>query len=229
MAKHIGIVACSAEGAALCYRTICQLAAARLGEHQHPEITMHTYPLARYMKAIHAGDWEQVAGLMISSTRKLHSCGAEIAICPDNTVHQAFELVAATSPLPWLHIAEEVARQAEEMGCTRLAVTGTNYLMEGPVYPAAAAKFQLDCELPLPADRRRIDRIIFKELVNGICSEQSRLYLNQVIQQLRQRGCEAVVLGCTELPLLVDPADCPLPVLDSTRILAKAALTAALS
>jgi len=224
MAKHIGIIACSAEGAALCYRTICAEAPQEMGEHCHPEITMHTHPLSEYMVYIRAGDWDGVAKLMLSSAHKVAQAGAEIAICPYNTIHQAFEFVAKQSPIPWLHIAETVAQGAKQHGFNRLAITGTKYLMTGPVYPEALKKFGIPYEIPVGDDREKIDRIIFTELVNGVFLEKSRLYFNEVIQKLKDKGCDAVVLGCTEIPLLVEPDNCPLPTLDSTRLLAGAAL-----
>ncbi len=224
MAKHIGIVACSAEGAALCYRTICMEAPALMGEHNHPEISMHTHPLADYMDCIRKGDWDGVGELMLSSARKLAGAGAEFAICPDNTIHQAFAQATARSPIPWLHIAEVVAEAAAARGFRRLAVLGTKYLMSGPVYPDVLERQGIECRIPEEAERKRIDAIIFKELVNGIFLEYSRRYFNSVIQKLKDQGCDAVVLGCTEIPLLVDANDCPLPVLDSTRLLARAAL-----
>ena len=228
MAKHIGIVACSAEGAALCYRTLCAEAPALMGEHMHPEVSMHTHPLGEYMVHIRAGDWEAVAGLMRSSVEKLASIGAQLAICPDNTIHQAFDLVAPHSPIPWLHIARVVGEEALARGYGRLAITGTKYLMTGPVYPGALEALGLAHEIPDEAQRERIDTIIFKELVNGVFLEESRLYFNSVIGGMKGHGCDAVVLGCTEIPLIVDPEDCPLPTLDSTRLLARAALREAL-
>ncbi len=224
MAKHIGIVACSAEGAALCYRTLCTEAPALMGEYLHPEVSMHTYPLGQYMEHIRSGNWDAVAALMRSSAEKLASIGARLAICPDNTIHQAFDLAAAEAPISWLHIADAVAQEAREHQYKLLGITGTRYLMTGPVYPTRLARNYIDCEIPEPPDRERIDQIIFKELVNGIFKEESRIYFNEVIRKLKNKGCDAVVLGCTEIPLLVDPEDCPLPVLDSTRLLARAAL-----
>ena len=229
MPKHIGIVGCSAEGAALCYRTICGEAPPLMGEHMHPEVSMHTHPLADYMVSIRTGDWEKVAALMLSSAQKVSQIGAEFAICPDNTIHEAFEFVKEKSPIPWLHIAEAVADKAMEEGFKELAILGTKYLVTGPVYPTTLEKFDISSQIPDEADRERMDEIIFKELVNGIFSEKSRYYFNDVIDKLKNRGCDAVVLGCTEIPLLVDPDDCPLPVLDSTRLLARAALKEALA
>ncbi len=229
MAKHIGIVACSAEGAALCYRTICGEAPALMGEHMHPEVTMHTHPLAEYMVHIRSGDWKKVADLMLSSARNVARVGAQFAICPDNTIHEAFDFVKTQSPIPWLHIAEAVAAQSQAQGYRKLAILGTKYLMVGPVYPTILEKFKISSQIPDAGDRDRIDKIIFEELVNGVFNAQSRRYFNTVIARLKKRGCEAAVLGCTEIPLLVDPHDCPLPVLDSTRLLARAALKEALA
>lgn len=224
MAKHIGIVACSAEGAALCYRTLCAEAPAFMGEHKHPEVSMHTHPLSDYMVHIRSGDWIEVAKLMLSSAQNLASIGAQFAICPDNTIHQAFELVAAESPIPWLHIAEAVANEAKTRGVKTLAIIGTKYLMTGPVYPETLRKFSIACQIPEEPDRERINTIIFKELVNGVFTDESRLYFNAVIQKMKDQGCDGVVLGCTEIPLIVNENDCPLPTLDSTRLLARAAL-----
>jgi aspartate racemase len=229
MAKHIGIVACSAEGAALCYRTICSEAPRMMGEHRHPEITMHTHPLADYMGPIRSGDWERVAEIMLSSTGKLAQAGADFAVCPDNTIHQAFEFVKPRSPIPWLHIAEAVAEEAKKKGFGRLAVLGTKYLMTGPVYPEVLKRFGMACEIPDATARDRIDEMIFKELVNAIFREKSRLYFNEVMEVMKNKGCDAAVLGCTEIPLIVDPADAPLPTLDSTRLLARAALRKAIA
>lgn len=228
MAKHIGIVACSAEGAALCYRTICMEAPRWMGEHRHPEITMHTHPLADYMVPIRAGDWKGVASLMLSSARKAAQVGADFAICPDNTIHQAFDHVKKESPIPWLHIAESVAQEAKGRGFQRLAILGTKYLMTGPVYPETLRRFGISSAIPDAETRERIDEIIFNELVNAVFKETSRLFFNEVMDELKREGCEAAVLGCTEIPLIVRPEDAPLPTLDSTRLLARAALRAAI-
>ncbi len=228
MAKHIGIVACSAEGAALCYRTICAEAGAVMGEHCHPEITMHTYPLSEYMVRIRAGQWDEVGELMIRSAKIIAEAGADFAICPDNTIHQSYEMAVRQSSLPWLHIAEIVAEEAEQKGFGQLGILGTKYLMAGPVYPDALRKSNIGSQIPNEEQREQIDNIIFSELVNGVFSEESRLYFNEVIDELKQAGCDGVVLGCTEIPLLVEPEDCPLATLDSTRLLARAALRKAI-
>src|SRR6478672_10135267 len=192
MTQHIGIVACSAEGAALCYRTIALEGAHAMGNHDHPEVSMHTHALARYMSCIQAGDWPGVADLMLSSADKLAAAGADFLICPDNTIHQAFALVEQRSPRPWLHIAQEVASEARRSQFKRIGVLGTRYLMEG--------------------------------LVNAQFLPRSLAYFQEVIRTLGDQGCDAVVLGCTEIPLLVTPDSSSLPTLDSTRLLARAAV-----
>jgi aspartate racemase len=224
MAKHIGIVACSYEGAALCYQTICNEGSQYLGEHSHPEISLHNHPLNEYMKFIRNGDWEGVAGLMLSSSEKLYKAGADFLISPDNTIHQAFSLVIERSPLPWLHIGKEVAKTAELNKYKKLGILGTKFLMEGPVYPEILAERKISFCIPAEEQRFKINDIIFNELVYGIINEASKEYFLNVIDELRSEGCDSVVLGCTEIPLIVLPEESSLPVLDSTRILARAAL-----
>jgi len=229
VAQHIGIVAGSAEGAALCYRTICLEALAVMGEHNHPEITMNSVPMAEHMRYIRANDWKALAATLAASARKVAQAGAAFAICPDNTYHQAFEYLIPQSPIPWLHIAKAVAAEAHSLGYARLGILGTKYLTESSVYPEALKEFRIESQIPDEADREKINEIIFKQLVNGIFPEASRLYFNEVADKLKARGCDAVVLGCTEIPLIVRPDDTPLPTLDSTRLLARAALKRALA
>lgn len=225
---HIGIVACSTEGAALCYRTISFEGSRLLGRHDHPEVSLHSFPLARYMKSIDSGDWAGVAELMLASADKLAKAGADFLICPDNTIHQAFDLVEHRSPRPWLHIAREVAKEAQRHNYKRLAVLGTRYLMEGPVYPEALEAAGIEHRIPSAVERENINEIIFDELVNGEFLPRSLAYYVDVIRSLKDDGCDAVVLGCTEIPLLVTAESSPLPTLDSTRLLAQSAVRKAI-
>jgi aspartate racemase len=225
---HIGIVACSTEGAALCYRTISLEGGQMIGKHDHPEVSLHSFALAEYMKRIDAGDWAGVAQMMLASAEKLAKAGADFLICPDNTIHQAFGLIEYRSPRPWLHIAREVAAEANRCGYKRLAVLGTKYLMEGPVYREALQAAGIEHRVPAAEQRQRINQIIFDELVNAQFLPRSLAYHVEVIRGLKDEGCDAVVLGCTEIPLLVQPAVSPLPTLDSTRLLARAAVRKAL-
>ncbi len=224
MTQHIGIVACSAEGASLCYRTICTEGAQLLGPHAHPEVSMHTPSLADYMERIYRDDWPGVGELMLASAEKLARIGADFLVCPDNTIHQALPYVEPRSPLPWLHIADVVAGQAVERGFRRLAITGTKWLVESEVYPQKLTARGLAFLRPTGEEREQVNRFIMDELVYGVTTAQALAYFQQVIGRMKGEGCDAVVLGCTEIPLLMNDANSPLPTLDSTRLLARAAL-----
>lgn len=224
MTQHIGIVGCSAEGAALCYRTICAEGEGLLGPHAHPEVSMHTPSLADYVACLERGDVEGIGKLMLASAEKLAAAGADFLICPDNTIHQAFDYVAPRSPLPWLHIAEEVAAVAVDRGFKHLALTGTKWLVESDVYPEKLTARGLDFARPSADARIEINRIIMDELVKGLFKPEGIAYFQEVITGLKNDGCDAVILGCTEIPLILNDGNAPLPTLDSTRLLARAAL-----
>jgi len=228
MTQHIGIVACSAEGAALCYRTLCAEGAQLLGPHAHPEVSMHTHALADYVKHLDRGDWQGVGELMLSSANKLAKGGADFLICPDNTIHQAMPYVEPRSPLRWLHIAEVVASRAVERGFRRLGVLGTRWLVDGEVYPEKLSARGLEYVRPSKAERDEINRIIMEELVYGVFKPESVAYHQRVIGRMKDERCDAVVLGCTEIPLIMNDSNSPLPTLDSTRLLARAALREAM-
>lgn len=230
MTQHIGIVGCSAEGAALCYRTICVEGAAKLGlAHAHPEVSMHTHSLADYVACLDAGDLAGVAKLMLSSAEKLAKAGAEFLICPDNTIHQALPHVLPRSPLPWLHIAEVVAAEAVARGYRRLALTGTRWLVDSEVYPEKLEARGLAWVRPTTDERVEINRIIMDELVCSTFTPEAVTYFQRVIGRMKGEGCDSVILGCTEIPLIMNDANSPLPTLDSTRLLARAALKRAVS
>jgi aspartate racemase len=219
--EHIGIVACSAEGAALCYRTICIEGPRVLGaEYAHPPVSLSGESLAEYDRYLQQEDWKQVGELMLRSADKLAKAGADFLICPDNTIHQALPFVEARSPLPWLHIGKVVAAQAERRGFRKPGLLGTHWLVQGPVYPA-------HYERPRPDERQEISRIIMQELVYGVFKPEGIAYHQRVIERYKREGCDAVVLGCTEIPLIISDENSPLPVLDSTRLLARAALSRA--
>ena len=224
MTDHIGIVACSAEGAALCYRTICVEGAELLGPHAHPEVSMHAHSLARYVECLDRDDWHGVAELMLASAHKLARLGADFLICPDNTIHQAYPRVAARSPVAWLHIAEVVASEAAVRGFRRLGLIGTRWLVDSEVYPEKLATRAIAYVRPGVADRNEISRIIMDELVCGVFKAEAVACHLRVIRQMKDEGCDAVVLGCTETPLIINDSNSPLPTLDSTRLLARAAL-----
>lgn len=224
---HIGIVGCSAEGAALCYRTLCAEGPDRLGVHAHPEVSMHTHSLGDYVRCLERGDLDGVGTLMLSSARKLARAGADFLICPDNTIHQALPAIRTASPLPWLHIAEVVADAAAARGFRRLGLTGTRWLVDSAVYPDALAVRGLGCVRPDPADRDAVDRIIMNDLVAGRFTAEAIATFQRLMARMRDMGCDAVILGCTEIPLIMNDGNAPLPTLDSTRLLARAALARA--
>ena len=224
MPQHIGIVGCSAEGAALCYKTICAEGAQFLGPHAHPEVSMHTPSLAEYVECLDRSDLQGVGELMLASAHKLAKTGADFLVCPDNTIHQALPLIEARSPLPWLHIAEVVAAEAVERGFRRLGLTGTRWLVDSEVYPEKLAARGLVCMRPNDAERDDIQRFIMDELVYGVFKPEAVSRFQQVIGRMKDEGCDAAILGCTEIPLIIDDTNSPLPLLDSTRLLARAAL-----
>ncbi len=221
---HVGVVACSSEGAALCYRTLCAEGARLLGPHGHPEVSLHSPSLAQYVELIGLGDWQGVGELMLASAEKLARVGADFLICPDNTIHQALPFIRSRSPLPWLHIAEVVAAHAVQRGFHRLGLTGTRWLVESDVYPEKLAARGLEFLRPSAPEREEMNRIIMDELVCGVFKPEAVAWFHGAIGRLRAAGCDAVVLGCTEIPLVVNEDDSPLPTLDSTRLLARAAL-----
>ena len=230
MSRHIGIVGCSAEGAALCYRTVCLEGAAVLGRaDDHPEVSLHTHSLAEYVVHLDAGDLAGVARLMLDSATKLARAGADFLICPDNTIHEALPLVLPESPRPWLHIAEVVADEARSRGFRRVGIMGTGWLVRSDVYPSRLGAAGIEAVRPSDADRDKTSSIIMSELVRGQFRRDSITELENVAGGLATRGCDAIVLGCTELPLVLGEEVASLPTLDSTRLLARAALRRAVT
>jgi aspartate racemase len=229
MPQHIGIVGCSAEGASLCYRTICTEGERFLGPYGHPEVSMQTPSFADYVKCLDRGDWNAVGALMLSSAEKLAAIGADFLICPDNTIHQALPLIERRSPRPWLHIAEIVAGEAVARGFRRVGILGTSWLVQSEIYPEKLAARGLGYLRPNAAEREEVQRIIMEELVRGVFRSESVSGLAQIIGRLKEKGCDAVVLGCTELPVILNDGNSPLTVLDSTRLLARAALKRAIA
>jgi aspartate racemase len=228
MVKHLGIIAVSFEGAALCYRTFCEKAMALAGDQSHPEVSVHNHSLKDYMDFIENGDWNGVVDLMVSSGKKLAAAGANFAVCPDNTVHQVFEQVAKQSPVPLLSIIDVVSDECKRRGYRKVGVLGTKYTMKGPMYKEALAKRMIKMVVPDAKDKERVNSVIFDELVPEGVTESSVKVLVDVVQKLKNAGCDAVILGCTELPLVLNMKNSPLPVVDSTRLLALKALEHAL-
>jgi aspartate racemase len=225
--RHVGILAHSSEGAALCFRLLCHEGAELLGPYDHPEVTLDFIPLARSMPAWEAGDTGAVRAVLAESAARLARAGADFFVCPDNTAHLALQEPGPALPLPGLHLPEVVAEEAARAGHRRVGVLGTRWTMDGPLYPEALARHGATAVVPGPEDRAAVHRIIFDELLHGEVRDASRRALTGVVERLAGRGCDAVALVCTEIPLLLGPGVSPLPVLDSTRLAARAALQAA--
>jgi aspartate racemase len=221
--RHLGILAHSSEGAALCFRTFCQEGFQRIGPHHHPDVTLDCIAYGSSMAAWDAADYDSVRATLAVSVTRLARAGADFFVCPDNTAHLALERPGPALALPGLHIAEVVAEHAARDGRRRVGVLGTRYTMDGPLYPRALAARGIAAEVPGKGDRHTVNEIIFGELVNGVVTDRSRREYVGVIERLAGRGCDAVALVCTEIPLLVTPEVSPLPTLDSTRLLARAA------
>src|SRR5689334_19649610 len=225
--KHVGILAHSIEGAALCLRTFGQEGFRELGAHMHPDVTLDCIAMGRSMKAWDEADYAPIRAILTESVERLARAGAEFFVCPDNTAHIALEESGEALALPGLHIAQVVTDRAVREGYRQVGVLGTKYTMDGSVYPRALAARGITAEVPGEKERAVVDEIIFSELVNGIFSDASRQKYVEIIEQLRGRGCDAVALVCTEIPLLITPDVSPLPTLDSTRLLAYAAFEVA--
>lgn len=225
--RHLGILAHSIEGAMLCFRTFCHEGFRTLGPHDHPDVTLDCIAMAKCMPGWEAGDHAAVRAVHATSVERLARAGAEFFVCPDNTSHLALEAPGPDLALPGLHIAEEVAAQAGAQGRRRVGVLGTKYTMTGPVYPGALGRRGMEAVVPAAAEREAFNRIIFDELVAGVFTPSSRAVFVRAIESLAGRGCDAVALVCTEIPILIAPEDSPLPTLDSTRLLARAAFEVA--
>jgi aspartate racemase len=226
--KHIGILAHSFEGATLCFHTACMEGVARLGPHMHPEITLTCSPMALVLDAWERGDNAELRGFFMRDAEKLAAAGADLFVLPDNTAHIAMESPGAPFPLPGLHIGEVVAEEAARNGYRKVGILGTKYTMNGPVYSGALGRRGIDWAVPSVDDQMVVNDVIFDELCLGEFKDSSREAYVRIIEALKREGCDSVALVCTEIPLLVTPQVSPLPTLDSTRLLAKAAVEVAI-
>ncbi len=225
---HIGILAHSADGSALCYLEMVRHSARLLGAHQHPEITLSILPMGPVIEAYRRHDLAAVRAHLAATAQRLATTGCDFFACPDNTAHVALETEGPPLPIPGLHIAGIVAERARSEERRRVGLLGTRWTMEGPVYPAAFFRAGIELRVPPPEDREIIDDVIFGELCQGVLRDESRAQYVRIIEGLAAAGCDAVALSCTEIPLLVTPKVSPLPTLDSTRLLAHAAVEVAL-
>jgi len=227
--KTIGIVAHSAEGAALCFLTACHEGAARLGAHMHPTLVMSAVPMGLSMDGWESGDHAAVAAFLAQGVNIVAHAGADFYVCPDNTAHIVLEQIAAQLPIPGLHIADVVCREIVANQWTHAGLLGTRWTMTGPVYAQALTRVGLESSVPEPSVQEKLHDAIFEELCRGVFREETtRLFLD-AIDDLAAKGADCIILGCTEIPLIITAANSPLPVLDSTRLLAKRAVLTAIS
>lgn len=227
--QHIGILAHSADGAALCFLEMIRVAACLMGEHQHPEISLSILPMRATLEQYESGKLMLVKAHLAATANRLASAGCDFFVCPDNTAHLALEFPGDPLPLPGLHIAEILAQRASAEGRKCVGVLGTTWTMKGPIYPAALNRYGVAMRTPGPADCKVVDDVIFDELCQGRITEGSRAHILRIIEDLKLDGCDAVALSCTELPLLITPEMSPIPLLNSTGLLARAAVHAALT
>lgn len=225
----MGIVAHSAEGAALFFLTACREGGVQLGPHMHPTIVMSAVPMALSMPGWETDDHELVARYLARGVRIVADAGADFYVCPDNTAHIVLERIAAELPIPGLHIAEVVCREITTQGWKRIGLLGTKWTMTGPVYGRALEQRGLECVIPDEAVRERLNAAIFDELCQSIFNEETTQLFLDAIDDLKSRGAECVILGCTEIPLIVNTTNSSLPIVDSTRLLAKYAVKEATS
>jgi aspartate racemase len=226
--NRIGILAPSGEGAGLCFLACIHEGERRMGAHNHPDIVMDIVPMGPVLADWDARNYAPIAALFARQAARLKAASAAFWVCPDNTAHMTFEAMTVPLPLPGLHIAEIVAEEAQRCGFRKVGITGTRWTMDGTVYPAAFARRNIAHAAPPRSEHEIVQRIVFEELVRGIVRAESRTRFAAIVAGLKKQGCDAVVLGCTELPMLLDDTTSPLPTLDSPRLLARAAVDVAL-
>lgn len=227
--KTVGIVAHSAEGGALCFITACREGAAHLGPHMHPTIVLSAVPMGLSMEGWQTGDHAAVARFLSQGVKQVAEAGAQFYVCPDNTAHIVLERIAADLPIPGLHIADVVCREIAAHGWKRVGLLGTEWTMTGPIYAKALERRGLVHSIPEAPMRAKLHAAIFEELCQGIFRPETAGLFLRAIDELRARGAECVILGCTEIPLIVTSDNASLPVLDSTRLLARYAILEALN
>jgi aspartate racemase len=221
---HVGVVACSLPGAAMCVQTLCAESERLIGPHHHPEISLNMLNFADHVRCVSQRRWDLLGDMLLKSSERLRTGGAEFLICPDNTAHCAYDVISARVPLPWLHIAEPVALEAKRLGYRRVGLLGTRATAQGPVYPAFIERHGIELHRPGVDELGPLEEVIFSELSRNVVSPRAQSIFIDLCERLARAGCDAVILGCTELPLLcTEGASGPLPHLDSTRLLARAA------
>ena len=228
MPKHIGIVAVSPEGSALCYRDIFRYASKRLGERGHPVVTLHNLPMKVYVDAVISENWQAVGDMLSLSASVLAAAGAEFCIVPDNLLQYGVHLAEHNSPIPWLTMTDLVCEAVKNDGCSAVGIIAAKLVAFGSTYQTSLGLKGVRVVAPDEKSATMIDDILFRELLAGIVRPESKRRVLDVVAQFKERGCDGIVLACTEAPLLIDQSDSPLPIYDSAKLLAEGALRVAI-
>lgn len=227
LAKTIGIVAVSHHGSSLCYRALAERASRRIDPPDQPTVILHNLPLAQYIDAMRQGDWMAVGTMLACSAEALAAAGADFCILPDNLAHHAAHFAAQASPIPWLNMIELVADAVTAERLQTVGIVGTRMVMNGSIYQSMLGLRGVSLLTPPGEDMEAIDSVIFGELIFGKTTRESRDRLADAVCRLGERGCEGVIYGSTELPLLLAPAKCPLKAFDPVDLLVEGALSLA--
>lgn len=228
MPKNIGIVAVSPEGSANCYRIIGRRCSDISDPAQRPSVLLHNRPLSTYVEALNRGDWPRVAELLRESASALLHAGADFCVLPDNVCHHALPMAESGSPIPWLNMINLVADALKNSGCRSVGLIGTRFVTYGSTYQIALGLRGMHLHVPPDDETTAIDHILFDEAVHNRVRPASRERVLNSVKSLKDRGCEALILGATEAGMLVDATESPLPLFDPVELLADAAIYHAL-
>ncbi|GAB4517725.1 MAG: aspartate/glutamate racemase family protein [Phycisphaerales bacterium] len=228
MPKHIGIAAVSPEGSAFCYRLIGRRASEIARPDHRPLVSLHNRPFSTYVEALNTGDWEAIAQMLADSATSLRDAGADFCVLPDNVAHHALPMAESLSPIPWLSMIDLVAHAIEENGCRTVGLVGTRFVMSGSTYQTALGLKGIRLLVPDEEHMDDIDRIIFREAIFGSAREESQAVVKEAVEDLASRGCDSLILGCSEANIIMGDAARLLPAIDPVELLAEEAINHAL-
>jgi len=228
-AKTIGIVGITAEGASLCYRTIVAESARALPDGAHPPIAMYTGSFAALNERLSRRDWPGVGALISDSIERLVSSGAELIIMPANATHYAVDYFLPQCPVPFLSIVDVSADACVQGRYARVAVLGIGLTMTDGLYDHPLRSHGIEPMTPTPDEQAALNQIIYGEIIPARVTATTAPRIVEILAALRERGAEAAILACTELPLVISEENTPLPFIDTTRLLARTALANALT
>ena len=229
MHKKIGIIGgLSPESTVSYYLHITRTYVERFGDYGYPEVIIYSVNLENYHKWRSEDRWDLVADDLIACARALERAGADFGLIATNTMHKVFDVVQNAVDIPFIHLIDATAAKAKEIGLKRLGLMGTRYTMSDGFYHDRLAQHGLQTIVPEPEDQMMIHKVIVQELVQGRLMEESKAEYVRILRELAGRGAQGIILGCTEIPLLVKQEDAPVPLLDTALIHADAALEFAL-